>query len=242
MQATSNANIALIKYWGKKDEELHLPTRSSLSVTLKQLQTTTQVEKSDKDVVFLNHEKLTNYESTKVIRFLDIFRKAFGITDKLKINSENNFPTAAGLASSSSGFAALAKALNKMYNLNLSKKELSILARRGSGSACRSIEKGFVVWHKENDSFAEQLFDENHWPELRIIVAIVDENKKSISSRAAMKQTMLTSKGYNEWVKQADKRINIIIEAIRNKDLDTVGKIAELDSLEMHQCLSLIHI
>lgn len=240
----THPNIALIKYWGKRDETLFLPTRSSLSFTLPNLFTTTTIGLSQHsyDEIKINDLSVPRPEKDKIVRFLDIFRNLYQTDDHFIINSQNSFPTAAGIASSSSGYAALAMGLNNLYNLKLSPKDLSILARRGSGSASRSIYQGFVLWEKGElangrDSYAEQLFPPHYWPEFRIIVAIVDTHKKEVSSRTAMQRTITTSPSYLEWVNKADQRISKMIRAIEKKDLAAVGTIAEQDCLEMHNCM-----
>jgi len=239
--STANANIALIKYWGKRDTEVNLPTKSSLSIALPELTTTTtvSVRQENLDKIVINQELAIDKAIT---RFLDIFRKKFNITDHFLIETENSFPTAAGLASSASGFAALTKGLNELYGLGLCLQELSILARQGSGSACRSIQDGFVLWHKGekadgSDSYAEQIFDENYWPEFCVIPIIVDSKKKKISSRVGMQQTVETSPTYAQWLKESEARIPTMIEAIKNRDIKTVGELTELDCLEMHACM-----
>jgi diphosphomevalonate decarboxylase len=151
------------------------------------------------------------------------------------------------LASSASGFAALAKALNELCNLNLSQKELSILARRGSGSACRSIYDGFVIWHRGekadgSDSYAEQLFPRDHWPELKIVPIIISKEKKKICSREAMRQTITDSPIYKDWVERSEARIQPMIDAIENRDFHALGELAERDALEMHECMRSAHI
>jgi diphosphomevalonate decarboxylase len=241
---TTHPNIALIKYWGKRDKTLFLPTRSSLSFTLNNLSTTTTISLSQYgyDDIILNDHYLSKPEKDKVVRFLDIFRNLYQVDSHFIITSRNSFPTAAGVASSSSGYAALALGLNNLCNLKLSHKELSMLARRGSGSACRSVYPGFVLWHKGErddgkDSYAEQLFPPEYWPEFRIIVAIVDAQTKGVSSRIAMQRTITTSPGYSEWVDKADLRISKMIRAIEKKDLVTVGTIAEQDCIDMHTCM-----
>lgn len=238
----AHPNIALIKYWGKRDEALFLPTKSSISVALTSFTTTTTIAPADSynDTLIINNTTADGEEKQKVTRFLDLFRKRYAITDHVVVTSHNSFPTAAGLASSASGFAALTKALNNFYNLGLSSKELSTLARMGSGSACRSIHDGFVLWHKGTcsaDSYAEQLFTDDHWPELRVLVAVIDSNKKAISSRTAMQQTVATSPNYNAWVKRSQTRIPAMIDAIKRKDFHAVGTLAEIDCLEMHHCI-----
>ncbi len=296
-------NIALIKYWGKRDEKFFLPTKSSLSVTLSDLKTETCVcilrqapiyakatmgrqderfvgkqkfargdhsisswlkvppevlnewacpehrrgiepceREISEDEIIINGKTASKNCKQKIVNFLNIFRSKYKIKNSFKIVTKNNFPTAAGLASSASGFAALTQALNKTCNLNLSKKELSILARQGSGSACRSIYDGFVLWNKGekkegSDSFAQQLFDKNHWPEFRILVVIVDSEKKKISSRDAMQITVKTSPFYKKWIKESEKRIPEMIQAIKNKDFKTVGELAQVDCLDMHKTM-----
>ena len=255
--ASANANIALIKYWGKRDEFFMLPTKSSVSVSLDALKTTTEITFCDFDSVKINGEVVDSETNVKVLRFLHLFRRQFSIDrsfqdpsfqdpslqdSSFQINSVNNFPTAAGLASSASGFAALAKGLNELCKLNLDSKELSILARRGSGSASRSIVGGFNLWHKGVlpqgiDSYSEQIFKAEHWPDLRIIVVVVQAKKKLISSTQAMQITVKTSRIYQDWLKSSERRVKLILDAIGNKDLDIVGELAQIDCLEMHETM-----
>lgn len=165
--AKANVNIALIKYWGKRDERLILPYTSSLSLTLSDLYATTSVhfdESLTADCVTLDEVELTTDDSTRlrVVAMLDLVREKAGISTKAKVVSHNHVPIAAGLASSASGSAALAAAASYAAGLNLTPRELSRLARRGSGSACRSIFGGFVLWNKGEDdetSYAEPIAD-----------------------------------------------------------------------------------
>ena len=241
------ANIALIKYWGKRDEDLFLPTKSSLSISLPNLQTTTSIQDNTAnncDDIIINNKSVSSSVYSKTISFLDKFRKLYNIKNYFKINTQNNFATAAGLASSSSGLAALSLALDKFCKLNLSKQELSILARQGSGSACRSIYDGFVLWHKGvspdgSDSYAQQLFDQNYWPEFKIFTAVVSDKQKPISSRIAMQQTIKTSSYYNDWLIESEARIPKMIEAIKKRDFHTVGMLAQEDCLGMHKAMQL---
>ncbi|MBU0530693.1 MAG: diphosphomevalonate decarboxylase, partial [Nanoarchaeota archaeon] len=166
--AVANANIALVKYWGKRDKKLMLPNNGSISMTVDGMNTHTTVEfdsKYEKDIVIINGEELQDEDTFKHI---DLIREKAGIQDKAKVVSNNNFPTAAGLASSASGLAALSVAGAKAAGLDLDKKELSMLARRGSGSASRSVYSGFVEWHRGEkddgtDSYAEQIAPQDHW-------------------------------------------------------------------------------
>lgn len=165
--AKANVNIALIKYWGKRDEQLILPYTSSLSLTLSDLCATTSVhfdESLSADLVTLDGSVLSTDDSTRlrVVAMLDLVREKAGISTKAKVVSHNHVPIAAGLASSASGSAALAAAASYAAGLNLTPRELSRLARRGSGSACRSIFGGFVLWNKGEDdetSYAEPIAD-----------------------------------------------------------------------------------
>ncbi len=250
--ASANANIALIKYWGKRDEFFMLPTKSSISISLDALKTTTELGFTDSDTIRLNGTFASDESNVKILRFLHIFRKKFAthkspqgvfLQDSFfQINSVNNFPTAAGLASSASGFAALAKGLNELCSLNLNVRELSILARRGSGSASRSILGGFNLWHKGvcsqgSDSYSEQLFKADHWPDLKIIIAVVQAKQKPISSSHAMQITAKTSKIYQDWLGTSERRIKPMLNAIANKDLETLGELAQVDCLEMHETM-----
>lgn len=236
----THPNLALIKYWGKRDEALMLPTRSSLSLTLDALTTeTTITHASGRDEIHLAFNASTNAQQ-KVQSFIDLFRKMFGITHHFSVSSVNNFPTGAGLASSSSGFAALACGLAKYCKLNVSDRELSILARQGSGSAARSIHGGIVLWHKGQlpdgtDSYAEQLCNEHHWPEFCILAVIVDSKEKKINSRHAMQTTTTTNPlSYQHWIASSEHRLAEMVTAITAKDIMRVGQHAEQDWHGMH--------
>ena len=246
--AIANANLALVKYWGKRNEDLILPYNASISVTLDGLYAHTTVEFSDKfkeDVVIINDEELKKgseeYEEY-IGRFLKKLRSLYPEKTKnmkAKIVSKNNFPTAAGLASSAAGFAALALACNEVLNLNLEKKDLSILARMGSGSACRSIYGGFVEWKRGNrddgkDSYAEQIAPREHWPEFRIVVCITTKKEKKIKSRAGMKQTVATSSFYKAWLETIEEDLKNMKKGIIEKNFSLVGKVAEINCLKMH--------
>ena len=239
--AIANANIALVKYWGKRNKELILPYNGSISMTCDGLFTTTTVEFSDKyseDTVIINDEELARDEKD-ILGHLERIRKMAGIKEKARAVSESNFPVAAGLASSASGLAALTLAAAKATGLDLDRKELSILARQGSGSACRSIYGGFVEWLKGmkedgSDSYAEQIVDKNYWSEFRMIVTILTEAKKKIGSRAGMAQTVETCPYYQGWLKTVDEDLKIIREGILQKDFTKAGVQTEHDCLKMH--------
>ncbi len=241
-------NIAVIKYWGKRDEKLILPTNSSLSFTLdNKLKTRTTVIFSDKfleDELWINGQKmdLTTNEMSERIEQLNAIRNRAKIKEKAKIASLNCFPTAAGFASSASGLAALACAASKAAGLNLTPTELSILARLGSGSATRSILGGFVEWTKGekpdgSDSFAIQIAPHTHWPELKDVVVITNSEKKKISSRAGMKRTIETSTLYSARIKYLSRAIEEIKQTVINRDFAKFGEIIMKESSNMHSVM-----
>lgn len=251
--ATANANIALIKYWGKRDERLILPYTSSLSLTLSDLYTQTAVNFSDdfsEDSVTLDGENLLPTATTfrRVIAMLDLVREKAGISTKARVVSRNHVPTAAGLASSASGFAALCASAAYAAGLKLTPRELSRLARRGSGSACRSIFGGLVIWHAGEDdetSYAEPIADAGNPANasapknlnLAMIVVTLDERKKPISSREAMRRTVETSPAYMPWVEQSKLDLSEALEAIRAADIAQLGEVVERNALGMHETM-----
>lgn len=238
--AIANANIALIKYWGKRDKELILPYNSSISMTCDGLWSKTTVEFGNysDDTITINDEELKKDEKD-VLNHVKRIKEMAGITKNAKIVSESNFPVAAGLASSASGLAALTLAASSAAGLKLNEKELSILSRQGSGSASRSICGGFVEWMKGKadngkDSYAAQLAKPTHWPEFRMIACIVSEAKKATSSRAGMAQTVATSPYYKGWLDSIDDDLKNMRKGIQNKDFTLVGSTAEANALKMH--------
>ncbi|WP_238704030.1 diphosphomevalonate decarboxylase [Companilactobacillus mishanensis] len=236
--ARAYTNIALIKYWGKKDKTYKIPYTDSLSLTLDRFYTDTKSEviNSDKDVVFLNNQELDDSKSLRIRNYLDTVRKMYSFDEHFQINSTNHVPTSAGFASSASGFAALAASINSTMNLDLSKKSLSILARNGSGSASRSIFGGFVQWHAgtNNDtSFAEPI-DES--PDIGIVLlsVVISKAEKSISSTTGMESSVKTSPFYSNWSTLVASELVEIKQAIANKDLQKIGEISEHNAMSMH--------
>lgn len=244
--STANANIALVKYWGKRNKEFMLPQTGSVSMTTEGLQAHTTVEfdpKYNEDILIVNGKEYKKGEEEYddyVGLFLKVVREMTGKDLKAKIVSNNNFPTAAGLASSAAGFAALAGAVNKALEIGLDDKKLSMLARRGSGSATRSVHAGFVEWkrgEKEDgsDCYAEQLFPPEHWPEFRMVIAVTSKKDKKVKSRAGMKQSVATSPFYNAWREEVvPKHTEIIKKALADKNFKALGETAELNALAMH--------
>lgn len=237
-KARAYGNIALIKYWGKRDEKNILPMNSSLSLTIECFYTETEVVFDDslnEDYFYLNDELQDKTTTKKISDFIDLFRKAARINMKATVRSTNYVPTAAGLASSASGFAALAAACNHATRLNLSHRELSMYARRGSGSATRSIYGGFVEWKKgtnEEDSYAVPI-DDAKW-DIGMVIVIVNSKEKSVPSREGMKHTVSTSPFYKVWSNSAEEDVKEAKLAIKNRDFERLGLVTERNGLMMH--------
>ena len=238
VSAFAPTNIALCKYWGKRDVELNLPVTPSLSLTLPGKGTTTVLTVIDKpsDEIILNGSVIDPDSgfSKRIVEFLDLFRQK-GL--HFHIDTRNNIPSSAGLASSASGFAALVEALNLLFDWDLGDKQLSLLARIGSGSACRSLWQGFVEWHRGEDpegldSFAEPI--ESEWSDLRLGIIIVDDQTKSIGSREAMLRCQKTSCYYDAWPKKVEEGLTALKAAIKEKDFQALGEISENNALAMH--------
>ena len=231
-------NIAFIKYWGKKNEELILPQNNSLSLTLDAFYTETKVtfdETLTQDILYLDGKEEDAKALKKAQVVLDLVREMAGINTRAQIDSKNFVPTAAGLASSASGLAALAGAASLAAGLDLSKTELSRLARRGSGSASRSIYGGFAEWEQgttDQDSVAIPV-DKADW-DIGMIFIIVDDARKDISSTEGMRRVVETSPYYDGWVNSTETDLAEIKEAIAAQDLVKVGEIAERSALKMH--------
>lgn len=232
-------NIALVKYWGVRDPAQGLPYNSSLSVTLDRLRSRTTVRFDPaltEDAVELNGAPAVGGPRDGVVRFLDRVRGIARLTDRARVRSDNNFPTASGLASSASGFAALAGAASRAAGLSLSERELSRLARLGSGSACRSIFGGFVEWRAGRrpdgrDCYARGLFPAGHWPELVDLVLLVrDAPTKAVRSKDAMQATVRTSPEYAARLREVPGRIRGMRAAIGARRAD------RLFPLVMEEC------
>jgi diphosphomevalonate decarboxylase len=220
-------NIALIKYWGMRDVARGLPYNSSFSVTLDRLRTRTTVRwdptlPSDRFV--LNRAPVAGPAADAVSRFLDLVRAMAKVTDPAQVVSTNNFPEASGLASSASGFAALAGAATASAGLRLSGRDLSRLARLGSGSASRSIFGGFVEWRAGRrpdgrDCYAVPALRASHWPELVDLVLLVGgAPKKEVRSALAMQTTVTTSPAYRARLAAVPKRLARLRSALRRRD------------------------
>lgn len=239
MKATAIApsNIAFIKYWGKKDEILRLPVNGSISMNLSNLLTTTTVEfdpKFKKDLVIINGKK-EKEEGSRAIKHLDRIRKLAKIKTKAKVVSESNFPSSTGLSSSASGFAALSLAGVKAAGLKLSEKELSILAREGSGSACRSIPDGFAEWMDgdiSDYSYSVSLFPPDHW-EIADVVVLISDKKKDVSTTKG--QIVANSSPFFKIrISKIKEKINQCKKYIQEKNFTEFGELLEAEALELH--------
>ncbi len=239
--AIAHPNFALIKYWGKSNHLLNIPAAGSISVTVDKLTTETTVDFSaglERDVAWLNGKQVNNKEMFRLQTFLNIFRKIAGENRRAEIISSNNFPTAAGIASSSSGFAALSLAASSSLGLRLAPDELSEIARRGSGSAARSIFGGFVELVAGDradgrDSIAKPIADENFWP-LSILIAITSFESKKIGSTDGMNLTSETSPYYSAWVESTRQDLPQMRAAIEARNFTKVGELMEFSCLKMH--------
>jgi len=237
--AFAPTNIALCKYWGKRDQELNLPVTSSLSISLGNKGATTEVSITEQtqDIALLNGEPVNLFSNfgKRLIAFLDLFRAERAL--HFKIDTQTTIPLAAGLASSACGFAALVLALNKLFHWQLDAQHLSILARLGSGSACRSIWSGFVEWNRGIDADGMDSYGSiipEVWPELCVGLLIINRNEKNISSREAMQRTIDTSVLYPLWPEKVNHDLSAVKKAIHEKDFLLLGKTAESNALTMH--------
>lgn len=232
-------NVAVCKYWGKRNEEINLPMTSSLSVALPNKGAGTHITWYDgvQDAITLNGETVDNKSgfAHRLIEFLDLFRETRQWC--LRINITMNLPVGAGLASSACGFASLVLALNDLFSWQLSLRDLSILARLGSGSASRSMWTGFVEWvagFQEDgmDSYGEPL--PFTWPELNIGILSISDKPKPISSREAMQRTVNSSALYANWPRKVTQDLIILKQAMRSKNFPLFAGTAESNALSMH--------
>ncbi|ALJ20176.1 diphosphomevalonate decarboxylase [Microbacterium sp. No. 7] len=235
---TAHPNIALVKYWGKADAALNLPATGSLSMTLDVFPTVTTVTVDDalaRDEFVLGGEPQSGVPAERVTRFLDLVRAQAGSAAHARVESRNDVPSAAGLASSASGFAALAGAAAAAYGLDLDPTALSRLARRGSGSASRSVFPGFALWRTGDD--AHSVAEPVRAPDMAMVIAIVDRAQKPVSSREAMRRTRETSPYYPAWVSSTAETLEAAIAACAEGDLERLGALAETNAMRMHAAI-----
>jgi diphosphomevalonate decarboxylase len=236
--ALAHPNIAFIKYWGNIDHDLRLPANGSLSMNLEGLFTQTEVTFTpdiSSDELVLNRQQITGPGLERVSRLLDRVRQLAKLDDFARVTSENNFPTGVGVASSASAFAALSLAASHAAGLELDERQLSRLARTGSGSACRSIPGGFVEWqagHLEADSYAFSIAPAEHWDLVDCIAVVTTEHKPTGSTQGHF--LAATSPLQPARVLDTPRRLEICRTAILEQDFETFAAITELDSNMMH--------
>jgi diphosphomevalonate decarboxylase len=227
--AKAPVNIALIKYWGKKDKVNIIPYNSSISITLDNLYTVTTIEESSEFSFYLNGRKQSKDESQRVMQFLQNFASNDEI-NTTKILSTNYVPTAAGLASSASGFAALAIAANEYFNSKFSFKELTAITRIGSGSACRSLLGGFVAWIKSGEIYEI----DSPIKDFILISVLIEEKQKPISSREAMEITVNTSSLFPFWTIITNRDFIDMKHALTTGNYELIGELTEKSARLMH--------
>ncbi len=237
------SNIAFIKYWGVSDATLNIPLNNSISMTLADAYTTTTVAWDDEnqleaDAFEIDGKPFVGDGAKRLVRHLDRIRALAGIETFARVASQNNFPMASGIASSASGFAALTVAACRALGLNLDATRLSAIARRGSGSASRSLFGGFVEWEQGTDdasSVAHQLYPPEHW-QLYDIIAVVSSAAKSVSSEAghSIAATSPLNQGRIASLPKALEEVRI---AIQSRDIQQLGPVIEQDALAMHSVM-----
>lgn len=236
--AVACANIALIKYWGNKNDALRIPENGSISFNLDSLFTQTKVsfaQEFSSDQLLINGKPADPAALIRVETFLDIIRNLAGKRMFAKVESENNFPIGTGIASSASSFAALSLSASIAIGLDLSEKDLSRLARRGSGSACRSIPAGYVEWYpgkSDEDSYAESIAPANYWNLMDLVVVVSQEHKKVGSTEGH--KLACSSPFQKIRIENSPERLSVIRNAIRRKDFQALADMVEKDSNMMH--------
>lgn len=253
VKVKSYANIAIVKYWGKKDAKKMIPATSSISLTLNDMFTETEMEFiSDEDIkisvekemkngdykdkfsnmtdlFYLNGELQDSVHTEKISKVVDLFRE--NRSQKVKISTTNNMPTAAGLSSSSSGLSAVIKACNELFGKNYTQSELAQISKFGSGSSSRSFFGPIAAWDKDTGEICEVKTD----LKLAMIVLVLNENKKKISSRNGMELCAETSTYFDEWVKQSEIDFINMKKYLAENDFEKVGTLTEENALRMHK-------
>ena len=253
VKVKSYANIAIVKYWGKKDAKKMIPATSSISLTLNDMFTETEMEFiSDEDIkisvekemkngdykdkfsnmtdlFYLNGELQDSVHTEKISKVVDLFRE--NRSQKVKISTTNNMPTAAGLSSSSSGLSAVIKACNELFGKNYTQSELAQISKFGSGSSSRSFFGPIAAWDKDTGEIYEVRTD----LKLAMIVLVLNENKKEISSRNGMELCAKTSTYFNEWVKQSEIDFVNMKKYLAENNFEKVGILTEENALRMHK-------
>jgi diphosphomevalonate decarboxylase len=236
--ARANVNVALVKYWGKRDPALNLPTTGSISLTLDGLWVEARcLFGSPSDECFIDGRPADGDDGARLLQFVDLVRAEAGIEARARVATTSGVPTGVGLASSAAAFAALAMATSRAAGLRLEPPALSALARRGSGSAARSIFGGFVEWRRGEradgrDSIAEPILPASAW-DVRMVVAVTTTTRKAVSSREGMRRAA-ASPLYPGWLATAAADLDEARRAIAARDLEALGLLAEHNALKMH--------
>ena len=228
----SYANIAIVKYWGKKDAEKIIPATSSISLTLENMYTETQLSPlaatAKQDEFYINGVLQDEAEHAKIGRIIDRFRpRGVGF---VRVDTTNNMPTAAGLSSSSSGLSALVKACNEFFQLHLSTKELAQEAKFASGSSVRSFYGPLAAWDKDSGAIYPVQTD----LKLAMIMLVLHDQRKTVSSREGMKRCAETSTNFAAWIKQSEHDYQQMLTYLKDNDFEKVGDLTESNALFMH--------
>ncbi|MCK4516557.1 MAG: diphosphomevalonate decarboxylase [Spirochaetaceae bacterium] len=240
--AEASPSLALIKYWGKLSGGVNVPATSSLAVTLGALQSRSTIsdrgrdgnEAATEDLIVIDGARQPTEPFLPVLNEMRSRARGShaGEPHAVRVESSNNFPTAAGLASSSSGFAALVVGLDALFGTSLPTSELSSIARLGSGSAARAVYGGFSIW-PAGAKHAEPLVPGDHWPDLRVLVVVLQTSPKAVSSRTGMERSRLTSPFYNSWVQSSETLFETAQSAVTARDLEKLGMAMRQSYLRM---------
>ena len=228
----SYANIAIIKYWGKKAEKEMVPATSSISLTLENMYTETTLSPlpadARSDEFYINGQLQNEAEHVKMTKIIDRYRpEGAGF---VRIDTKNNMPTAAGLSSSSSGLSALVKACNAYFQLGLDRKELALEAKFASGSSSRSFYGPIAAWDKDSG----EIYPVETDLKLAMIMLVLEDQKKPISSRDGMKLCVETSTTFEDWIRQSEQDYKDMLVYLKENDFKKVGELTEKNALAMH--------
>lgn len=228
----SYANIAIIKYWGKKAEKEMVPATSSISLTLENMYTETTLSPlpadASSDAFYINDQLQNEAEHKKMSKIIDRYRpEGAGF---VRIDTKNNMPTAAGLSSSSSGLSALIKACNAYFQLGLDRKELALEAKFASGSSSRSFYGPIAAWDKDSG----EIYPVETDLKLAMIMLVLEDQKKPISSRDGMKLCVETSTTFEDWIRQSEQDYKDMLVYLKENDFEKVGVLTEKNALAMH--------
>ena len=225
----SYANIAIIKYWGKKKEKEMVPATSSISLTLENMYTETTLSPlPTADAFYINGQLQNEAEHAKMSKIIDRYRPEGA--EFVRIDTKNNMPTAAGLSSSSSGLSALVKACNAFFQLGLNRRELALEAKFASGSSSRSFYGPLAAWDKDSG----EIYPVETDLKLAMIMLVLEDQKKPISSRDGMKLCVETSTTFDEWIRQSEQDYKDMLVYLKENDFKKVGELTEKNALAMH--------